>query len=261
MGKLDGKVALISGASRGQGESQARLFAREGAAVALADVLDAEGRLVAASINDTGGDAVYHHLDVTEQSQWQAAVDAVVEQYGRLDILINNAGIARLKLIEESSLQDYLEVIMINQVGVWLGMQAAIPAMREAGGGCIINTSSIAGLQGYSGLGAYTSSKFAVRGMTKVAAQELGRYNIRVNSVHPGPIDTPMIRDPQVAQQRAPDDLNYSGPIPRVGRPDEVAAMMLFIAADATYSTGSEFVIDGGLTSGSAVARSADAPE
>ena len=249
MGRLDGQVALISGGSRGQGEAQARLFAREGARVALADVLDAEGELVAASINDTGGDAQYLHLDVTQQAQWQAAIDAVVEQYGRLDILINNAGIARMNTIEDSSVEEYLEVIRINQVGVWLGMQAAIPALRAAGGGCIINTSSIAGLQGYAGAGAYVSSKFAVRGMTKVAAQELGQYGIRVNSVHPGPIDTPMIRDPEIAQ-RTDGDMSYDAPIPRLGLADEVAAMMLFIAADATFSTGSEFVIDGGITAG-----------
>ena len=260
MGKLDGQVALISGGARGQGEAQARLFAREGAQVALADVLDAEGELVAASINDTGGDAVYHHLDVTERSQWRATVDAVVEQYGRLDILINNAGIARIKLIEESSLEDYLEVIRINQVGVWLGIQAAIPALKAAGGGCIINTSSVAGLLGSAGLGAYVSSKFAVRGLTKVAAQELGQYNIRVNSVHPGPIDTPMIRDPAIATRDA-GDTSFDAPIPRVGRTDEVAAMMLFIAADATYSTGSEFVIDGGMTAGWSVTRVQDRGE
>ena len=253
MGKLDGKVVLISGGSRGQGESQARLFAQEGASVALADVLDAEGQLVAASINDTGGDAVYYHLDVSEQSQWAEVVDAVVEQYGRLDILINNAGIARMKLIEDSSLQEYLEVIRINQVGVWLGMRAAIKAMKDAGGGCIINTSSTAGLEGYPGLSAYVSSKFAVRGMTKVAALELGRHNIRVNSVHPGPIDTPMIRDPQLAAQAQGGEIGITAPIPRVGEADEVAKMMLFIAADATYSTGAEFVIDGGITAGTAL--------
>ena len=257
MGKLDGQVALISGGSRGQGEAQARLFASEGASVALADVLDAEGELVAASINDTGGDALYLHLDVTEQAQWKATIDAVVERFGRLDMLINNAGIARIKSMEESTLEDYLEVIRINQVGVWLGMQAAIPALKQAGGGCIINTSSVAGLRGYAGLGAYVSSKFAVRGMTKVAAQELGQHNIRVNSVHPGPIDTPMIRDPEVAT-RAPDDTSYDAPIPRVGTVDEVAAMMLFIAADATYSTGSEFVIDGGAMAGATRNRSED---
>ena len=257
MGKLDGKVALISGGSRGQGEAQGRLFAREGASVVLADVLDAEGELVAASINDTGGDAAYYHLDVSEQSQWAAVVDAAVEQYGRLDILVNNAGIARVGMIEDSSLQEYLEVIRINQVGVWLGMRAAIKAMKDAGGGCIINTSSTAGLEGYPGLSAYVSSKFAVRGMTKVAALELGRYNIRVNSVHPGPIDTPMIRDPQLAT-RPPDDVSFAAPIPRVGDADEVAKMMLFIAADATYSTGAEFVIDGGLTAGTALGLAAE---
>ena len=259
MGKLDGQVALISGAARVQGEAQARLFAREGAAVALGDVLEDDGQRVAESINDTGGQAMFQKLDVTEVSSWKSMVDETVSQFGRLDIVINNAGIARIKLIEESSLEDYLEVIRINQVGVWLGMQSAIPALKEAGGGCIINTSSTAGLEGYSGLGAYVSSKFAVRGMTKVAALELGPYNIRVNSVHPGPIDTPMIRDPQVQQRSDADlDIARTSPIPRVGNVDEVAAMMLFIAADATYSTGSEFVIDGGVTAGTALIRDRD---
>ena len=257
MGKLDGQVALISGGARGQGEAQARLFAREGAAVALGDVLEDDGQRVAESINDTGGQARFQKLDVTEASSWSSMVDETVSQFGRLDILINNAGIARVKLIEESSLEEYLEVIRINQVGVWLGMKAAIAALKEAGGGCIINTSSTAGLEAYSGLGAYVSSKFAVRGMTKVAALELAPYNIRVNSVHPGPIDTPMIRDPQIAR-RDPGDVSFAGPIPRVGHVDEVAKMMLFIAADATYSTGSEFLIDGGVTAGSMIERSQD---
>ena len=256
MPKLDGQVALISGAARGQGEAQARLFAREGAAVALGDILEEDGQRVADSINDTGGQAIFQRLDVTEVSSWQSMVDETLAQFGRLDIVINNAGIARIKLIEESSLEDYLEVIRINQVGVWLGMQTAIPALKEAGGGCIINTSSTAGLEAYAGLGAYVSSKFAVRGMTKVAALELGPYNIRVNSVHPGPIDTPMIRDPQIRRTGDADfDVSRSTPIPRVGHVDEVAKMMLFIAADATYSTGAEFVIDGGVTAGSSLNR------
>ncbi|MYE05929.1 MAG: glucose 1-dehydrogenase [Chloroflexi bacterium] len=249
MGKLDGRVALISGGARGQGEAEARLFAREGAAVVLGDVLEEEGRRVAESIIDTGGQATFAKLDVSDQSNWAELVDLTVEKYGRLDILINNAGIARLKMIEDSSLQEYLEVIRINQVGVWLGMRAAVKPMKEAGGGCIINTSSTAGLEGYAGLSAYVSSKFAVRGMTKSAAVEFGPYNIRVNSVHPGPIDTPMIRDPEISQ-RADDDFSFSGPIPRIGTADEVAKMMLFIASDASYSTGAEFVIDGGLTIG-----------
>ena len=259
MGKLDGQVALISGAARGQGEAQARLFAREGAAVALGDVLEDDGQRVAESINDTGGQAMFQKLDVTEVSSWNSMIEETVSQFGRLDIVINNAGIARVRLIEDSSLEEYLEVIRINQLGVWLGMKAAIPALKEAGGGCIINTSSTAGLEGYSGLGAYVSSKFAVRGMTKVAAIELGPYNIRVNSVHPGPIDTPMIRDPQIRRTDDDDfDIASNSPIPRVGRVDEVAAMMLFIAADATYSTGAEFVIDGGVTAGTMVVRSQD---
>ncbi|MDE2745406.1 MAG: SDR family oxidoreductase [Chloroflexota bacterium] len=259
MGKLDGQVALISGGARGQGEAQARVFAREGAAVALGDVLEDDGQRVAESINDTGGQAMFRRLDVTEVSSWNSMVDETVSQFGRLDIVINNAGIARVKLIEESTLEEYLEVIRINQLGVWLGMKAAIPALKEAGGGCIINTSSTAGLEGYAGLGAYVSSKFAVRGMTKVAAIELAQYNIRVNSVHPGPIDTPMIRDPQIRASSDQDfDIARTSPIPRVGHVDEVAAMMLFIAADATYSTGSEFVIDGGVTAGSALNRDRD---
>ncbi len=252
MGKLDGQVALISGGARGQGEAQARLFAREGAAVAIGDVLEEDGNRVAESIIDSGGQAMFHKLDVSDQSNWAKIVDATTQQFGKLNIQINNAGILRFGLIETSSLQEYLEVIEINQVGVWLGMRAAIKPMRDAGGGCIVNTSSTAGYEGYPGLGAYVSSKFAVRGMTKVAALELAQYNIRVNSVHPGPIDTPMVRDPRVGG--SPEgEMSIDAPIARAGRPDEVAKMMLFIAADATYSTGAEFQIDGGQMSGRGV--------
>ena len=249
MGKLDGQVALISGGARGQGEAQARLFAREGAAVAIGDVLEEDGRRVAESIIDSGGQAMFRKLDVSDQSNWAEMVEQTTGQFGKLSILINNAGILRAALIEDSSLQEYLEVIKINQVGVWLGMRAAIKPMREAGGGCIINTSSTAGYEGYPGLSAYVSSKFAVRGMTKVAAIELGLYNIRVNSVHPGPIDTLMVRDPRIGG-RAEGEIPVDAPIARAGLPEEVAKMMLFIAADATYSTGAEFQIDGGQMSG-----------
>ena len=249
MGMLDGQVALISGGARGQGEHQARLFAREGAAIAIGDVLEEDGNRVAESINDTGGDAMFRKLDVSDQSSWAEMVDATTERFGKLNILINNAGILRNASIEDTTAQEYLEMIKINQVGVWLGIRAAIKAMREAGGGCIINTSSTAGLEGYPDSSAYVSSKFAVRGLTKVAALELGPYNIRVNSVHPGPIDTLMTTNEDTP--RRPDgDVPVRMPIPRFGRVDEVAKMMLFIAADATYSTGSEFVIDGGLTAG-----------
>jgi len=249
MGKLDGQVALISGGARGQGEHQARVFAREGAAIAIGDLLEEDGNRVAESINDTGGQAMFRKLDVSDQSSWAEMVDATTEQFGKLNILINNAGILRNASIEDTSVQEYLEMIKINQVGVWLGIRAAIKPMREAGGGCIINTSSTAGLEGYPDSSAYVSSKFAVRGLTKVAALELGPYNIRVNSVHPGPIDTLMTTNEDTP--RRPDgDIPVRMPIPRFGRVDEVAKMMLFIAADATYSTGSEFVLDGGLTAG-----------
>ncbi len=249
MGKLDGQVALISGGARGQGEAQARLLAREGAAVAIGDVLEEDGQRVAESIIDIGGQALFHKLDVSDQSNWAEMIEQTTEQFGKLNILINNAGILRGGLIESTPVQDYLEVIKINQVGVWLGIRAAIKPMREAGGGCIVNTSSTAGLEGYAGASAYVASKFAVRGLTKVAALELGRYNIRVNSVHPGPIDTPMIVGPDTPR-RADGEVGFQSAIPRLGRADEVAKMMLFIAADATYSTGAEFVIDGGMTSG-----------
>ncbi len=249
MGKLDGKVALISGGARGQGEAEARLFAREGCAVVLGDVLDDDGRMVAESIIDAGGQAGFVHLDVTSEANWSDAVHQAVSQFGGLNILINNAGILQPGgLIERSSLDDYRRIIEVNQIGVWLGIRAAIPPMKESGGGAIINTSSTAGLEGYTGAGAYVSSKFAVRGLTKVAALELARYNIRVNSVHPGPIDTPMLSG-ETRPRNEQGDINLAAPIARFGRADEVAKMMLFIAADATYSTGSEFVIDGGLTS------------
>ena len=249
MGKLDGQVALISGGARGQGEAQARLFAREGASIALGDVLEEDGRRVVESINDTGGDAMFRKLDVSDQSSWAEMVEATTERFGKLSLLINNAGILKNGLIEETSVQEYLEVVKINQVGVWLGIRAAIKAMRDSGGGCIINTSSTAGLEGYPASSAYVASKFAVRGLTKTAALELAPYNIRVNSVHPGPIDTLMTTD-ENTPRRADGEVPVRTPIPRFGYADEVAKMMLFIAADATYSTGSEFVLDGGLSAG-----------
>ncbi len=254
MGQLDGKVAIISGGARGQGEEEARLFAREGATVVLGDILDEDGRRVANSIVDTGGEALYAHLDVTSESDWSEIVDKTVAEYGRVDLLLNNAGILPVAPIEQATLEHFRQVIDVNLVGVFLGMRAVIPAMREAGGGCIINTSSTAGIQGYPGLGAYVSSKFGVRGLTKVAAVELGGDNIRVNSVHPGPVDTEMLANPD-AKRDEHGDRPMRIPISRMGRADEVAKMMLFIAADATYSTGSEFIIDGGLTAASNLSR------
>src|SRR5689334_22262444 len=180
MGRLDGKVAIVSGAARGQGEAEARMFVAEGAKVVLGDVLDDLGEKVAIDLGDA---ARYVHLDVTKPDDWKGAVDAAVSTFGKVDVLINNAGILKLGPIETQPLDEYLAVIHVNQVGCFLGMQAVIPAMKAAGGGSIVNTSSVSGLIGTVGLAAYTASKFAVRGMTKVAAMELGHSGIRVNSV------------------------------------------------------------------------------
>jgi len=235
MGRLDGKVALITGAARGQGEAEAREFVAEGAKVVLADVLDDLGTKVA---EELGGDATYCHLDVTDPGEWKAAVDVALSAFGRLDVLVNNAGILRLALLEDMALDDYLAVINVN------------PALREAGGGAIVNTSSTSGFIGTMGLSAYTASKFAVRGMTKCAAMELGRYSIRVNSVHPGGIDTEMVAGPEFAD--FDKDAVYGRlPVARIGQPEEVAKLMVFLASDdASYCSGAEYLIDGGMLAG-----------
>ncbi|HEB89311.1 MAG TPA: glucose 1-dehydrogenase [Deltaproteobacteria bacterium] len=246
-GELEGKVALISGAARGMGAEEARLFAREGAKVVLADVIDEEGGKTAAGIGDA---ALYVHLDVTSESDWQTAIARTEEVFGRLDILVNNAGILRFNLLEQTPLEEYELVVRINQIGPFLGMKAAVPALRRAGGGSIVNISSLAGMQGVGGAIAYTASKFAVRGMTKVAAIELGPAGIRVNSVHPGGVATPMTR-PFGGEDESEDSSGYEGPIARIGRPEEVANLVLWLASDrSSYCTGSEFVIDGGEMAG-----------
>jgi 3alpha(or 20beta)-hydroxysteroid dehydrogenase len=247
VGRLDGKVALISGAARGQGEAEARAFAAEGARLVLGDVLDDLGEKLAI---DIGGAAVYQHLDVTDAADWSSAVALAVSRFGGLNVLVNNAGILRLGTIEDLPLDEYMAVVEVNQVGCFLGMKAAIPALKQAGGGVIINTSSTSGFVGMPGLTAYTASKFAVRGMTKCAAMELGHLGIRVNSVHPGGIDTDMTRLPE--WKDVDKDLVYrSQPIARIGRPEEVAGLMVFLASDdSSYCTGAEFLVDGGMTAG-----------
>ena len=247
MGRLDGKVALISGAARGQGEAEARAFVAEGAKVVLGDVLDDLGKQVA---DDLGDAAVYVHLDVTKQHDWEEAVRVATSTFGQLDVLVNNAGILRTGLLEDMSLDEYMAVVNVNQVGCWLGMKAAAPALKAAGGGAIVNTSSTSGIVGMGGLTAYTASKFAVRGMTKCAAMELGHFNIRVNSVHPGGIDTEMVRRPEF--EGLDSDAVYGAqPIPRIGQPEEVAKLMVFLASDdASYCTGAEYLVDGGFTAG-----------
>lgn len=245
--ELEGKVALISGAARGMGAEEARLFASEGAKVVLGDVLDEEGEKTAAAIGES---ALYLHLDVTSEADWRAAVEKTEEAFGKLDILVNNAGILRFGLLEHTSLEEYELVVKINQTGTFLGMKSAAAAMRRAGGGSIVNISSLAGIQGVGGACSYTASKFAVRGMTKVAAIEFGPSGIRVNSVHPGGIETPMTR-PYGAESAAGEPPAYRSPIARIGRPDEVANLVLWVASDkSSYCTGSEFVIDGGECAG-----------
>lgn len=244
MKRFENKVVLVTGAARGQGEAEARLFHAEGASVVLADVLDAEAAKLADAL---GPRALAVHLDVAEAAQWTAAIDAALERFGRLDVLVNNAGILRWGRIEDMSLDEYLEVVRINQTGCWLGMKAALPALKAAGGGAIVNISSVAGIQAIGGASAYTASKFAVRGMTKCAALEFGRYNIRVNSVHPGGIDTPMVHTPDRELNAAYQHL----PIARIGTPAEVARLVAFLASDeAAYCTGGEFAIDGGMMAG-----------
>lgn len=223
------------------GAAEARLFAAEGASVVVGDVLDAEN----ASTADAIGSACRAvHLDVTNEHDWHGAVAAAEKAYGPVSILVNNAGVAEMSPIEQTTAEEFRRVLDINLTGTFLGTKAAIPSLRRAGGGAIVNISSTAGLAGYGFLSSYVASKWGVRGLTKVAALELARENIRVNSVHPAPIDTPM-----TAQW---DEAAITGnqPIPRFGTADEVARMVLFIVADATYSTGSEFVVDGGLTTG-----------
>ena len=255
MARVDGKVALISGAARGQGEADARLLAAEGAKVVIGDVLDEQGAAVATGIGDA---ARYHHLDVRRADDWQRVVAFAVNTFGRLDVLVNNAGIIKVGSIVELTVEDYLEVFEVNQLGCFLGMKAAIPAMRVAGGGSIINISSVGGLRGRPMTAAYAATKFAIRGMTKCAALEVGHDGIRVNSVHPGSIDTDMTRGAEFADI---DKQAYHAalPIPRVGTPDDVAQVVLFLASDdSRYCTGAEFVVDGGQTAGDVQARRRD---
>jgi 3alpha(or 20beta)-hydroxysteroid dehydrogenase len=247
MGRLDGKVALITGAARGQGAATARRFVAEGARVIITDVLDDEGKQLADELGDA---AAFRHLDVSEEREWAAAVDA----HGPITVLVNNAGILHFSPLAETKLADYERVIRVNQIGTFLGMRAVTPGMIAAGGGSIINTSSIEGLAAAPTLVAYTASKFAIRGMTKVAALELGDKGVRVNSVHPGMIETRML---PTALGGIDVDLTRVGrrlPVRRIGRAEEIANLILFLASDeSSYCTGAEFVADGGATAGHAL--------
>ena len=238
--RLAGRVALISGGARGMGASHVREMVAQGARVVAGDILDDEGKALA----DEVGDAVrYVHLDVTQPDDWRAAVDLTVQEFGSLDVLVNNAGIVNFGLFEDYSLEDWRSILDVNLTGVFLGIKSVVPQMKKQGAGSIINISSIEGLAGTMASHGYTASKFGVRGITKSAALELGPSGIRVNSIHPGLIRTPMT-------EWVPDDI-FQTALGRVAEPSEVSALVVYLASDeSSYSTGSEFVVDGGVVAG-----------
>lgn len=239
MGKLDGKVAIVTGAAMGMGAAEAEILAHEGATVIVADIDEKDGKHVAEKVGGT-----FHHLDVTDEKNWTDLVAGVIADHGHVDILINNAGVLAITPIATSTLEEWNRVLAINLTGTFLGIRAVAESMKAAGGGVIVNISSTAGLTAYSGMSAYVASKWGVRGLTKAAALDLGHDNIRVVSVHPGGIRTPMTAGMDS------DAMFAAQPIPRIGEPEEVAKMVLYLVADATFSTGTEFVVDGGVTVG-----------
>ncbi len=247
--RLENKVALISGGARGQGEVEAKLFAREGAKVVIGDILEDDGRRVEAEINELGGECVFVNLDVTQEADWERAVATAVARFGKLDVLVNNAGIFKLGKVEETTPELWDEIMDINSKGVFLGTKCAIPEMRNAGGGSIINISSVAGLIGTQYSAAYGASKGAVRLFTKSTATAYAREGIRANSIHPGVIETPMTTPNLLSDDDARQRSIARHPLGRIGQPEDVAYGALFLASDeSSFMTGSELVIDGGLS-------------
>ncbi|BBY30204.1 glucose 1-dehydrogenase [Mycolicibacterium sediminis] len=237
MGRVDGKVVLISGGARGMGAAHARALVAEGGKVVIGDILDEEGKALA---DEIGESARFVHLDVTDAEQWDDAVATAVDQFGSLSVLVNNAAIVALGQIGKFDMTKWQQVLDVNLTGTFLGMQASVGAMKAAGGGSIINVSSIEGLRGAPMVHPYVATKWAVRGLSKSAAIELGKFNIRVNSLHPGFIRTPMTK-------HFPDDM-VTAPLGRPGQSEEVATFVVFLASDeSSFSTGAEFVVDGGL--------------
>jgi 3alpha(or 20beta)-hydroxysteroid dehydrogenase len=251
MGRLDGKVALITGGARGMGKSHARHFVAEGAKVVLGDVLDDKGAELADELG--AENCRYLHHDVTSEEQWAAAVAAATDTFGTLNVLVNNAGILRNKRIADMTLAEFRQVIEVNLIGEWLGVKSVIGPMTTSGGGSIINISSVEGFTGAAGMSAYSASKFGIRGVTRSAAQELGKHGIRVNSVHPGGIMTTMTATAFESFTEVSDGAGFmrSLPISRFARSAEVSPLVVYLASDeSSYCTGSEFVVDGGMLSG-----------
>ena len=244
MGRLAGKVAIVTGGAMGQGAGICRAYVAEGAKVVIADVADDVGLILK---EELGPAAHFAHLDVSDQAAWTALVADTNQRFGPVSILANNAGILRFGSVESMPVDEVELLFRVNQLGCWLGMQAVVPNMREAGGGAIINASSTEGLGGMANTVAYGATKFAIRGMTKGASHELGKYNIRVNSVHPGMIDTPMTRvhGGDVAMEYGASKI----PLRRVGHPEDVAPLYVFLGSEeASYINGAEIAIDGGVT-------------
>ncbi|MFJ5301063.1 SDR family NAD(P)-dependent oxidoreductase [Streptomyces sp. NPDC088350] len=255
MGKLDGRVVLVTGAARGQGEQEARLFAAEGAKVVVADVLDEQGESLAKELG-----ASYVHLDVGEEADWGAAVRAAKEAYGRIDGLVNNAGILRFNSLVDTPLDEFMEVVRVNQVGCFLGIKTVAPAMED--GGTIVNTASYTAVTGMAAVGTYAATKHAILGLTRVAALELASRRIRVNAVCPGAVDTAMSNPARLDPDADPEEMTRAldelyrklVPLGRIGRADEVARLALFLTSDdSSYITGQPFVIDGGWLAGVSV--------
>src|SRR2546427_6770396 len=242
MKRFDNRTVIVTGGARGMGASHARGFVAEGANVVIADVLEQEGQTLA---DELGDQAIFSRLDVTNEKDWAATVAAAEDAFGPISVLVNNAGIVRFGPIAETEPTAWRQVIDINLTGTYLGIRAVAPSMRKAGGGAIVNTSAAAGMIGQFGLASYVSSKWGLRGLTKTAALELARDNIRVNSIHPGPVRTPMVGGPDAADAAAAHLRGLA--IPRMAEPEEITRLVLFVASEeASFSTGSEFIADGG---------------
>ncbi|MBK3577306.1 SDR family oxidoreductase [Streptomyces sp. MBT65] len=255
MGKLDGRVVLVTGAARGQGEQEARLFAAEGASVVVADVLDEQGEALAKELG-----ATYVHLDVGEEADWAAAVATAKAAYGRIDGLVNNAGILRFNSLVDTPLEEFMQVVRVNQVGCFLGIKTVAAVMED--GGTIVNTASYTAVTGMAAVGTYTATKHAILGLTRVAALELASRRIRVNAVCPGAVDTAMSNPSRLDPDADPEEMTRAldelyrklVPLGRIGRADEVARLALFLTSeDSSYITGQPFVIDGGWLAGVSV--------